>query len=320
MTLYAEGAAVALRLPEAVTGTPGPNDPVVFAEAGLAATDPLRALVTTVLAALPSGACRYEFLDAEGRQIGLHVRRGPAVSATETWIPVIVPGATYEPSAHKQEAEDYRDRIGDRLLRPESVEAGKKHLIADDRQRADRVLELTHASPLLDVGCSDGTLLLEAVRRWAIADAVGADVAASALDEARAALAADPALAGRVRFVESFIEALDFPDGYFSTITACETLEHIGQGQLEAALANLLRMLRPGGDMIVTVPNRFPDPRYEREGRARWAWPAHHQFYSLASVRAMLAPHFRETQPLRHHDADTPGSGIYLIVAAMGRL
>lgn len=300
-------------------GTAGDLDVVVAAGPSAIGSAELREAVARVAATMPSTAVRYEFLDAEGRQLGVHVRRGAEQALPEEWVPVVVPGAAYRPDAHKAEAEAYRDRIGDRLLRPESVEESKKHLIHDDRQRADRVLALTHRSPLLDVGCSDGTLTLEAVRRWQIQDAVGIDVAASALDEARRAMAADASLAGRVRFVESFIESLDFPDGYFSTITACETLEHVGQGQLEGALANLLRMLRRGGDMVVTVPNRFPAEKYEQGGRARWSWPAHHQFYTRASLHAMLAPHFNRVQWMTHHEGDTPGTGIYLIVAALDR-
>ncbi len=320
MSLFVEGGANALQLPgEVGKGQPTPGDAVVSAAEDFRATPALTALVSSVVSSLPDASCRFEFLNAQGERIGLHVRRGPADIPRELWVPVVVPDGHYEQGAHKEEAEQYRDRIGDRLLRPETVEEGKKHLIADDRQRADRVLALVHNSPLLDVGCSDGTLLLEAVRRWNVSDAVGADVAASALEEGRRALAADPQLQGRVRFVESFIETLDFPDNYFSTITACETLEHVGQGQLAGALANLYRMLRPGGDMIVTVPNRFPEQKYEDQGRARWSWPAHHQFYSLTSLCEMLAPHFDEVQRLSHHETDAPGEGIYLIVAAKGR-
>lgn len=320
MSVFLEGPTAGQIWPGAAeTGSAGDTDVVVGAEASANGSPELRDAVARVAAAMPSSPVRYEFLDAEGRQLGVHVRRGARHALPEEWLPVVVPGGEYRRDAHKAEAEEYRDRIGDRLLRPESVEDSKKHLIHDDRQRADRVLGLTHRSPLLDVGCSDGTLTLEAVRRWQIQDAVGIDVAASAIDEARRALAADADLTGRVRFVESFIESLDFPDGYFSTITACETLEHVGQGELEGALANLLRMLRRGGDMVVTVPNRFPAEKYEQGGRARWSWPAHHQFYTRASLHAMLAPHFHQMQWLTHHEGDTPGTGIYLIVAALDR-
>src|SRR6476469_1358659 len=80
--------------------------------------------------------------------------------------------------------------------------------------------------------------------------------ARSAIDEANAALAAAPELAGRVTFLEGFIEDLSFPDASFDMVSACETLEHVGPGQFERAFSNLLRMLRPGGTMLMTVPNR----------------------------------------------------------------
>jgi ubiquinone/menaquinone biosynthesis C-methylase UbiE len=149
--------------------------------------------------------------------------------------------------------------------------------------------------------------------------AVGVDVAQSAIEEANAALAKDPALAGRVAFVEAFIEDLSFADSSFDMVSACETLEHIGPGQFDRALGNLLRMLRPGGTMLMTVPNRYPAPQYEREGRARWSWPAHHQFFTERSVAHLLSPHFERLEFIPHYEHEMPGDSIYLICRASGR-
>jgi SAM-dependent methyltransferase len=225
----------------------------------------------------------------------------------------------YDAAAHQQEAEQYRDRIGDRLLRPAQVDPDKQHLIADDRQRADRVLNLGYEGRVLDVGTSDGTLLLETVRRWDLSGAVGVDVAQSAIHEANAALANDPALSGRVTFVEGFIEDLSFPDGSFDMVSACETLEHIGPGQFSRALANLLRMLRAGGTLLMTVPNRYPSRAYEQAGRARWSWPAHHQFFTERSVAHLLTPHFERLEFVPHYEGEAAGDSIYLICRASRR-
>jgi SAM-dependent methyltransferase len=260
-------------------------------------------------------------LNTRGEEIGLRLVRGgvePAGHAAR-WFPVVVEEATYEPEAHRAEAETYRDRIGDRLLRPEAVDPDKRHLIADDHQRASRVLHLGYHGRVLDVGTSDGTLLLNTVRHWNLSGAVGVDVAESAIAEANAALEADPSLQGRVSFQVDFIEDLRFPDGSFDMVAACETLEHIGIGQFQRALGNLLRMLKAGGTMLMTVPNRYPNPRYEREGRARWAWPAHHQFFTELSVRQLLSPAFERLEFFPLYDGELPGESIYLICRASGR-
>jgi SAM-dependent methyltransferase len=51
--------------------------------------------------------------------------------------------------------------------------------------------------------------------------------------------------------------ALPFADGTFDRIIAAEVLEHIWAD--ERAMAELNRVLRPGGRMAVTVPSRFPE-------------------------------------------------------------
>jgi SAM-dependent methyltransferase len=65
-------------------------------------------------------------------------------------------------------------------------------------------------------------------------------------------------------------DALDvpFPDGAFDRIVCSEVLEHIWDD--ERAIAELVRVLRPGGRLAVTVPTRWPE-------RVAWAldWRYH---------------------------------------------
>ena len=50
---------------------------------------------------------------------------------------------------------------------------------------------------------------------------------------------------------------LPFPDATFDRIIASEVLEHLSGD--EQAIAELVRVLRPGGRIAVTVPTRFPE-------------------------------------------------------------
>jgi len=51
--------------------------------------------------------------------------------------------------------------------------------------------------------------------------------------------------------------SLPFPDGAFDRVVAAEVLEHVMDDR--AAMAELARVLRPGGTMAVTVPRWFPE-------------------------------------------------------------
>jgi SAM-dependent methyltransferase len=56
-----------------------------------------------------------------------------------------------------------------------------------------------------------------------------------------------------VRVVAADARELPFEDGYFDRITAISTIEHIEDGD-GAAMAELARVLAPGGRFVITVP------------------------------------------------------------------
>jgi len=60
-----------------------------------------------------------------------------------------------------------------------------------------------------------------------------------------------------VRGVQGDATRLPFADGSFDRIIASEVLEHLPDDG--AAIAELVRVLRPGGSLAVTVPRRLPE-------------------------------------------------------------
>ena len=99
---------------------------------------------------------------------------------------------------------------------------------------------------LLDVGCGGGRHAFEAQRR-------GLDVVA--LD--REAAECKELHAGEVAAVNGDVLRLPFPDASFDRVVAAEVLEHVVDDA--AAIAELARVLRPGGLLAVTVPRWFPE-------------------------------------------------------------
>jgi SAM-dependent methyltransferase len=54
--------------------------------------------------------------------------------------------------------------------------------------------------------------------------------------------------------VEASADDLPFPDGRFDVVLSLEMLEHVPAERREASLSEMLRVLRPGGRLVVSFP------------------------------------------------------------------
>lgn len=113
---------------------------------------------------------------------------------------------------------------------------------------------------VIDVGAGAGRHSFEAYRRGAditafdMSESDMADVAT--MFEAMAAAGEAPAGA-RARAVVGDALALPYDDGTFDVVIASEILEHVPAD--DAAIAELVRVLRPGGTLAVSVPRWLPE-------------------------------------------------------------
>ena len=102
---------------------------------------------------------------------------------------------------------------------------------------------------MLDVGCGDGTFTM--VLGQGCSEVHAVDVQENYLARFRNAINKDE------KFVISNMSAsaLRYPDGYFDTIVTIETLEHVVD--LNGSASEICRVLKSGGELLVTVPNRW---------------------------------------------------------------
>lgn len=113
---------------------------------------------------------------------------------------------------------------------------------------------------VLDMGCGGGRHAFAVLRRGA--RVVAFDASRDELDGVRTMAAAMAAAGevpagGELLCVEGDALALPFEDSSFDRIIAAEVLEHIPDDR--GAIAELVRVLAPGGRIAVTVPSRFPE-------------------------------------------------------------
>lgn len=143
----------------------------------------------------------------------------------------------------------------------------------------DQIVRLLDKSPgeikLLDVGCSSGAFL---------ADAVELGFRAEGVEPAAAPVATAQAAGLNVR--QGLLQDIGYADGQFDAVTLLEVIEHLQDPH--ALLQECRRILRPGGILLVGTGNAA-SWTFAAEG-ARWEYLSiaghggHVSFYNPASL------------------------------------
>jgi SAM-dependent methyltransferase len=114
---------------------------------------------------------------------------------------------------------------------------GRRRIIGAELDR----LPLPRPAEVLDAGCGSGRTLVELVQYGAVRGVeLDADVATVARDRDLGEI------------VQGRLEELPWADGTFDLITCLDVIEHTPDDR--QTLAELLRVCRPGGFLLVTVP------------------------------------------------------------------
>ena len=153
---------------------------------------------------------------------------------------------------------------------------------------------------VLDLGCGFGRHAFEASRRGAHVVAVdrSEEEVASVTSMFRAMAAAGEAPADVVtQAVRADLLSLPFPDASFDVVMASEVLEHIPDDDL--AMAEIARVVRPGGRVAVTVPRWWPE---------RVCWALSREYHDVAGGHVRIYKGDELEQRLRDAGLQPRGS------------
>lgn len=152
----------------------------------------------------------------------------------------------------------------------------RKHGLHNYLHKSDLLAGLVRDSGLeggaaLDVGCGDGRGTHELAVR------LGPGFTWTGVDFSDRAIAFARLMAPDLHFEVQDGEALAADDAAFDLVVAREVIEHVPPDEVGAFVAELRRVLRPGGTLVVTTPTtnrRVPDK--------------HFQHFTEASLRAAV--------------------------------
>lgn len=141
----------------------------------------------------------------------------------------------------------------------------RKHGLANYLHKSDRLADLVRRAgctggAALDVGCGDGRGTHELATR------LGPAFTWTGVDFSERAIAFAHLMAADLRFEVQDGERLDVPDATYDLVVAREVIEHVPPPEVASFVAELRRVLQPGGLLVVTTPTtnrRVPEKHFQ---------------------------------------------------------
>ena len=130
---------------------------------------------------------------------------------------------------------------------------------------------------LLDIGCGVGDFLLHIKKQsWEISGIEPSDDAKAIAFERLGFFPLSPS------------ESSSLPDHFFDVITMWHVLEHVDD--LKSQLSELKRLLKPGGRLIIALPNyKSFDSQHYKDKWAAWDVPRHLNHFNPEVIRSIVS-------------------------------
>jgi 2-polyprenyl-3-methyl-5-hydroxy-6-metoxy-1,4-benzoquinol methylase len=176
------------------------------------------------------------------------------------------------------------------------------------------------------VGASDGSVSIKIAHQKKIKEILAIDIRQSAILDGKKLIKdlikkgeLKKTIADKIKFKKCAIENLPDNIGQFDSVCAYEIFEHLSPWDMMLVFKHIYKFIKPKGKLFISVPNRFPDEKYNKEGRSRWKWFDHRNFFSLASLELLLTCFFKSVKFYPLYSDENPEKSLYLIAECYGK-
>lgn len=264
------------------------------------------------------------FLDRNGETVGSmgDLKKETKSSAT---LPVIVDYYDWDLKKQVASAEKYKDQIK-RVFYQDGVDRKVGVMLQDDVRRLELVQSFNYGLRVLEVGSSDGSVSIKIASQKNVKEILAIDIRQSAIDDGKKLIKdlikrgdLSRENANKISLKRIAIEELSAKYGQFDSVCAYEIFEHLLPWDFMPVFKHLYKFIKPNGKFFISVPNRFPDIKYEKEGRSRWRWFDHRNFFSHLSLYLLLRNFFKEIKFYSLYPNEKTEKGLYLICECNGK-
>lgn len=264
------------------------------------------------------------FLDKKGDIVDCVGQRSKIIDSRVAF-PVVVDYYNWDINKQANSAEKYKDQIK-RVYYQEDVDDKVKTMLLDDIRRLEVVQSFNYGASVLEVGSSDGSVSIKIAKLKKVKKILAIDIRKSAINDGKKLikdLIKNKKLstldAKKITLKKYAIENLPSRYGKFDSVCAYEIFEHLAPWDFMPIFNHLYKFIKPTGSFFISVPNRFPDKKYDKEARSRWRWFDHRNFFSQLSLELLLTSFFKDVKFYPLYQDEKTEKSLYLICECRGK-
>jgi len=262
---------------------------------------------------------RVSLLNKNGKIFQNFDKKGVKKFTSSNIFPMVIESYIWNKIEQLKSAEKYKDQIK-RVFYTNIVDKKAKNMIQDDVRRLELIQKFNYGQRVLEVGCSDGSVSIKIAESPKVKKVIGIDVRQSAINDGKKLIkdllkkkVISQTTAKKIKLVKSRIEDFSKSYGKFNSVCAYEIFEHLAPQDLMPSFKHLCQFIKKDGKLFVSVPNRFPHPKYDRIKRSRWQWFDHRNFFSQLSLAILLKGFFKSVKFYPLYKNEKVEDSLYLI-------